>query len=137
MEGESFHIFDVGGQREERKKWIQCFNDVTAIIFVVESSGYDCVIRENDETNRLEESLRLFENIWKNHWLRNISIILFLNKQDVLELKVINSLYLKNQFISARVAYYELSLYVFQFYRFWFIISDYSILLLVRTQGTL
>ena len=89
MEGEYFHIFDVGGQREERKKWIQCFNDVTAIIFVVESSGYDCVIRENDETNRLEESLRLFENIWRNHWLKNISIILFLNKQDVLELKVI------------------------------------------------
>ena len=29
-----FHMFDVGGQRDERKKWIQCFNDVTAIIFV-------------------------------------------------------------------------------------------------------
>ena len=91
MEGEYFHIFDVGGQRDERKKWIQCFNDVTAIIFVVESSGYDCVIRENDETNRLEESLRLFENIWKNYWLKDISIILFLNKQDVLELKVLHN----------------------------------------------
>ena len=88
MEGEFFHIFDVGGQREERKKWIQCFNDVTAIIFVVESSGYDCVIRENGETNRLLESLELFEKIWKNHWLKNISVILFLNKQDLLELKV-------------------------------------------------
>ena len=30
-----FHMFDVGGQRNQRKKWIQCFNDVTAIIFVV------------------------------------------------------------------------------------------------------
>ena len=28
-----FHMFDVGGQRDERRKWIQCFNDVTAIIF--------------------------------------------------------------------------------------------------------
>ena len=30
----NFHMFDVGGQRDERRKWIQCFNDVTAIIFV-------------------------------------------------------------------------------------------------------
>ncbi|XP_013206611.1 guanine nucleotide-binding protein G(s) subunit alpha-like [Microtus ochrogaster] len=33
----NFHMFDVGGQRDERRKWIQCFNDVTAIIFVVAS----------------------------------------------------------------------------------------------------
>ena len=32
-----FHMFDVGGQRGERRKWIQCFNDVTAIIFVTAS----------------------------------------------------------------------------------------------------
>ena len=31
----NFHMFDVGGQRDERRKWIQCFNDVTAIIFVM------------------------------------------------------------------------------------------------------
>ena len=35
-----FHMFDVGGQRDERRKWIQCFNDVTAIIFVA-ASRYD------------------------------------------------------------------------------------------------
>ena len=32
-----FHMFDVGGQRGKRRKWIQCFNDVTAIIFVTAS----------------------------------------------------------------------------------------------------
>ena len=32
-----FHMFDIGGQQHERQKWIQCFNDVTAIIFVVAS----------------------------------------------------------------------------------------------------
>ena len=36
-----FHMFDVGGQRDERRKWIQCFNDVTAIIFVCASSSYN------------------------------------------------------------------------------------------------
>ena len=33
VEKVNFHMFDVGGQRDERRKWIQCFNDVTAIIF--------------------------------------------------------------------------------------------------------
>lgn len=46
MDKVNFHMFDVGGQRDERRKWIQCFNDVTAIIFVVASSSYNMVIRE-------------------------------------------------------------------------------------------
>ena len=29
-----FRVVDVGGQRSERKKWIHCFQDVTAILFV-------------------------------------------------------------------------------------------------------
>ncbi|XP_069778527.1 guanine nucleotide-binding protein G(olf) subunit alpha isoform X3 [Narcine bancroftii] len=62
----NFHMFDVGGQRDERRKWIQCFNDVTAIIFVVASSSYNMVIREDNNTNRLREALDLFKSIWNN-----------------------------------------------------------------------
>lgn len=83
-----FHMFDVGGQREERRKWIQCFNDVTAIIFVVASSSYDMTLREDLGQNRLREALNLFSNIWNNRWLRTISTILFLNKQDLLRDKI-------------------------------------------------
>lgn len=32
-------MVDVGGQRSERKKWIHCFQDVTAVIFCVAMSG--------------------------------------------------------------------------------------------------
>ncbi|XP_048102220.1 guanine nucleotide-binding protein G(olf) subunit alpha isoform X1 [Alosa alosa] len=85
----NFHMFDVGGQRDERRKWIQCFNDVTAIIFVVASSSYNMVIREDNTTNRLREALDLFRSIWNNRWLRTISVILFLNKQDMLAEKVL------------------------------------------------
>ena len=83
-----FHMFDVGGQRDERRKWIQCFNDVTAIIFVASSSSYNMVLREDPSQNRLRESLELFRSIWNNRWLRTISVILFLNKQDLLEEKI-------------------------------------------------
>lgn len=74
-------MFDVGGQRDERRKWIQCFNDVTAIIFVCASSSYNLVLWEDATQNRLKESLSLFKNIWNNRWLKTISVILFLNKQ--------------------------------------------------------
>lgn len=41
-------------------------SDVTAIIFVVASSSYNMVIREDNHTNRLQEALNLFKNIWNN-----------------------------------------------------------------------
>ena len=42
----SYRIVDVGGQRSERKKWIHCFEDVTAILFFVALSAYDLGLRE-------------------------------------------------------------------------------------------
>ena len=59
-------MFDVGGQRDERRKWIQCFSDVTAIIFVTAMSGYNLTLREDATQNRLRESLDLFKNLWNN-----------------------------------------------------------------------
>lgn len=40
-------MFDVGGQRSERRKWIHVFDNVTAIIFTASLSGYDQVLRED------------------------------------------------------------------------------------------
>jgi len=44
-----FRMFDVGGQRSERKKWIHCFEGVTAVLFLVAISGYDqCLVEDKD-----------------------------------------------------------------------------------------
>ncbi|ESN96131.1 hypothetical protein HELRODRAFT_67782 [Helobdella robusta] len=64
----NFKLFDVGGQRSERKKWIHCFEDVTAIIFCVGMSEYDQVLHEDETTNRMQESLKLFDSICNNKW---------------------------------------------------------------------
>ncbi|KAF5919690.1 hypothetical protein HPG69_000291, partial [Diceros bicornis minor] len=83
-----FRLFDVGGQRSERKKWIHCFEDVTAIIFCVALSGYDQVLHEDETTNRMHESLKLFDSICNNKWFTDTSVILFLNKKDIFEEKI-------------------------------------------------
>ncbi|BFZ12731.1 hypothetical protein BsWGS_15770 [Bradybaena similaris] len=84
----NFRLFDVGGQRSERKKWIHCFEDVTAIIFCVAMSEYDQVLHEDETTNRMQESLKLFDSICNNKWFTETSIILFLNKKDIFEQKI-------------------------------------------------
>ncbi|XP_077861964.1 guanine nucleotide-binding protein G(o) subunit alpha-like [Saccoglossus kowalevskii] len=87
----NFKLFDVGGQRSERKKWIHCFEDVTAIVFCVAMSAYDQVLYEDETTNRMEESLKLFDSICNNKWFTDTSIILFLNKKDLFEEKITKS----------------------------------------------
>jgi guanine nucleotide-binding protein G(i) subunit alpha len=101
------HMFDVGGQRSERKKWIHCFESVTSIIFCTALSEYDQVLLEEKDQvsfrllltsfrllmvflpqNRMQESLILFESVINSRWFLRTSIILFLNKIDVFRQKL-------------------------------------------------
>ena len=99
-------MFDVGGQRSERKKWIHCFENVTSIIFCVALSEYDQVLLEESNQvrgpprismvhftdrvlkNRMMESLVLFDSVVNSRWFMRTSIILFLNKVDLFKVKL-------------------------------------------------
>ncbi|KAI8607599.1 guanine nucleotide binding protein, alpha subunit [Chytriomyces sp. MP71] len=48
----TYRVFDVGGQRSQRKKWAPLFDDVDAIIFVAAIGQYDQVCYEARDTNR-------------------------------------------------------------------------------------
>jgi len=88
VEGNKFKMFDVGGQRNERKKWIHCFEHVTAVLFLGVLSEYDQVLYEDANINRMVESLNLFEDICNSPWFKETAIILFLNKRDMFEDKI-------------------------------------------------
>ena len=78
----TYRMFDVGGQRSERKKWIHCFENVTTILFLVAISEYDQLLFEDETVNRMQEALTLFDSICNSRWFTKTSIILFLNKID-------------------------------------------------------
>lgn len=88
IEGRTFHMFDVGGQRNERKKWIHCFENVTCVIFVAAISEYDQVLFEDEKVNRMTETLNLFDEICNSQWFTETSLILFLNKKDLFVEKI-------------------------------------------------
>jgi hypothetical protein len=84
-------MYDVGGQRSERRKWIDCFDNVDAVIFVAALSEYDQTLAEAKRTNRMVEALELFRSVCNNRAFANTSIMLFLNKKDVFAEKILYS----------------------------------------------
>jgi guanine nucleotide-binding protein G(t) subunit alpha len=78
-----FKIFDVGGQRNERRKWIELFSGVHAVLFMAALNHYNYVLFEKDNTNAMHESLRLFQEIAEQKYFRMAEIVLLLNKDDL------------------------------------------------------
>lgn len=92
----SFHIrngvlkvIDAGGQRSERKKWIHCFQDIDVVLFVLAVLEYDQTLYEDGRVNRMRESFALFEALCNSQWFFRTPFILFLNKVDLLEEKLL------------------------------------------------
>jgi len=83
LEPNKFLIIDVGGQRNERKKWMHCFDKVTAVIFVAAISEFDQFLYEDPKVNRVQEGLDLFSEVSGLKTFANTSILLFLNKIDL------------------------------------------------------
>lgn len=79
-----FVFIDVGGQRNQRRRWVECLDNVTSILFMVSSIEYDQYLVEDWTRNRLIESLSIFEKIVNSHSFVRASFILFLNKTDLL-----------------------------------------------------
>lgn len=86
----TFRFCDVGGQRSERRKWVEFFDDVTAIIFVAAASEYDQVLFEARSQNRVHEAEQLFHEIAGPSIkpFQSKPIVVFFNKRDLFEDKV-------------------------------------------------
>lgn len=86
-----YKLFDVGGQRSERRKWLGVFENVTALVFLIAISEYDQMLYEDETVNRMTEAMTLFESVANSRWFIKTSIILFLNKIDLFRAKLPHS----------------------------------------------
>jgi len=86
-----FKIIDVGGEREERVRWIDFLAaKITCVIFLGAIDEYDTklIAEGGEQKNRLKESIELFKKIQLFQWLAHTTFILFLNKVDVFREKL-------------------------------------------------
>lgn len=83
-----WRVFDVGGHRSLRAAWAPFFDDVDAILFLAPISCFDQTLEEDPNINRIEDSILLWKSIIVHPLLKKTSIVLFLNKVDILKAKL-------------------------------------------------
>ncbi|KAG8810504.1 hypothetical protein FRB91_000074 [Serendipita sp. 411] len=81
-------LYDVGGSRGQRHAWVPFFEDANAIIFLAPISAFDQYLEEDFKINRIDDSLQTFTSICANQLLKNVHLVLFLNKIDILQHKL-------------------------------------------------
>ena len=88
IDNKIFQFFDVGGQKNERRKWIHCFDNVHGVIFMAALSEFDQVLWEDRCTNRMMDAIDLFDRTSNDAAFEKAAIIIFLNKSDLYAQKI-------------------------------------------------
>ncbi|EAL67402.1 G-protein subunit alpha 12 [Dictyostelium discoideum AX4] len=88
IEAVPFKLVDVGGQKNQRRKWIHCFQDITCVLFVTSINDYDTLLEEDNSTSRFTDSLELFREMVNSNWFTKSPFVLFFNKIDLFKEKI-------------------------------------------------
>lgn len=88
VSGSEWILYDVGGSRTMRHAWLPYFDNVNAIIFLAPVSCFDERLIEDPSVNRLEDSFLLWRAICSSKLLSKVTLIMFLNKCDLLKAKL-------------------------------------------------
>ncbi|KAI8812107.1 G-protein subunit alpha 8 [Cladochytrium replicatum] len=83
-----FSVIDVGGQRNERRKWIHTMDNCSLIVYVVNLAGYNSVLFEDQTQNRMVECLTLFQQQVNNPLFATTPFFVLFNKKDLFEAKI-------------------------------------------------
>jgi len=79
-----------------RQTWVPYFDSVNAIIFLAPVSCFDERLLEDPSVNRLEDSFLLWGAVCKSKLLQGTTLILFLNKCDILKRKLKSGIRVKD-----------------------------------------
>lgn len=79
---QQYQVFDTGGERNERKKWVHLYEDNPCVVLVVNLFGYCVTLNEDATVNRMSEDLQLFEEIVNlKHFEESVVCVVF-NQKD-------------------------------------------------------
>ncbi|KAJ6472841.1 G-protein alpha subunit [Mycena vitilis] len=98
--GSEWVIYDVGGSRSMRHAWLPYFDAINAIIFLAPISCFDERLAEDASVNRLEDTLLLWRAIVSSSLLKKTTLVVFLNKCDLLKRKLQSGIQVNKYMIS-------------------------------------
>ncbi|KAN0034431.1 hypothetical protein ACTFIV_000940 [Dictyostelium citrinum] len=88
-------MIDIGTQTSSSRKWIHCFSEVQAIIYVVDISIYDLMENTNSSSlsstsskNKLDKSLNEIKEIIDSKYLSHTGLMVFFSKKDLFREKL-------------------------------------------------
>ena len=87
----TWHMFDVGGTRAERRNWLHVLQDADLVFFHVDLCCYDISLSEDETANRMAETLMLWERTVNGQWFQRTAFVLFFTKLDCLASNVVES----------------------------------------------
>ncbi|KAF7297279.1 hypothetical protein MIND_00961100 [Mycena indigotica] len=94
--GNEWRMYDVGGTRSSRIVWYSYFDDCDAIIFLAPVSCFDEKLAEDKRVNRLEDSYMLWKSVCSCKLLARTQLVLFLNKCDLLQAKLMRGVKIRD-----------------------------------------
>ena len=83
-----FSFYLVGGQRSERRKWIDCLDNVHAVLHFTSLTDYDQFLYEEKDVNAMESSILLFHDVFRSRYLKNSFFGLVFTKLDLFKKKI-------------------------------------------------
>ena len=72
----------------DQKKWINSFESVSSVVFLISLSSYDCSMFEDRQKNQMQDALKLFEDTVNLDWFTETGFVLLFNKLDLFEEKI-------------------------------------------------
>ncbi|KAI0537496.1 G-protein alpha subunit-domain-containing protein [Xylaria digitata] len=84
-QGSQYCVYDVGGERSERKKWLCAFPDVSVVLFPVDTISFNRRLREDETVDRMLEQFTLFESISNSGWFKRTNFVVVFTKIDLVE----------------------------------------------------
>ncbi|KAM9993537.1 hypothetical protein ACTFIZ_011497 [Dictyostelium cf. discoideum] len=86
FEGCNIKVIEIGTQNSSLKKWINCFNEIQVLVYVIDLSLYDIIENEESSTtsiNKLDKSLNGFKEIIDSKYLHDCGMVVFFDKMEI------------------------------------------------------